>query len=233
MKFNMNAGSFGLPVHWTKTKENINQIYGRAVAYESSLRCCYLLFNFFSKTFAHSASFICIQLESISHKFEKFFLKENLPNFHEVTKNLLLRGGQPKKDGVKQLVEKGVKMIINLRTVKTSSFIVKNPSLQSIHLPIDPHKPCLNQIISFLKIMKQHQKSSVYIHCFHGSDRTGMCAAIWRIVFENWSKEKAIYEMTRGGFGFHAIWCTNLVRFIQELDIDNLRRCIDLEPATK
>ena len=44
----------------------------------------------------------------------------------------------------------------------------------------------------------------VLVHCKHGADRTGCIVALYRIVFQSWSKEAAIDEMHNGGYGFIA-----------------------------
>lgn len=45
----------------------------------------------------------------------------------------------------------------------------------------------------------------IIFHCHHGSDRTGAVCALYRIVFQNVSKEDAIREMIEGEYGFHRI----------------------------
>ena len=57
------------------------------------------------------------------------------------------------------------------------------------------------QLIEALRIIK-NRKAPIVIHCHHGSDRTGAVCALYRVVFQNVSKEDAIHEMTEGGFGF-------------------------------
>ncbi len=52
-----------------------------------------------------------------------------------------------------------------------------------------------------------------------GAGRTGALCAIYRIAVMNWTREKAIEEMTRGDFGFHAIFNTSLVPFLRSIDI--------------
>ena len=42
-----------------------------------------------------------------------------------------------------------------------------------------------------------------FVHCQHGSDRTGVCIAAYRIVVQGWTKQDAIREMTGGNYGFH------------------------------
>ena len=44
-----------------------------------------------------------------------------------------------------------------------------------------------------------------------------------RIVFQGVSKQKAIQEMTEGGFGFHRIY-KNIIRTIEKADIERIKR---------
>ena len=47
--------------------------------------------------------------------------------------------------------------------------------------------------------------------------------AMYRIVFQGVSKQKAIQEMTEGGFGFHRIY-KNIIRTIEKADIERIKR---------
>ena len=78
-------------------------------------------------------------------------------------------------------------------------------------------------VAQFLKIVRNPANQPVLLHCKHGSDRTGMMVAIYRIVEQGWSKEDAIAEMTQGGFGYHPIW-SNLIRYIQKIDVAALKK---------
>ena len=78
------------------------------------------------------------------------------------------------------------------------------------------------QLITALRIIK-NRKSPIVIHCHHGSDRTGAVCALYRIIFQNISKEDAIREMTDGGFGFHRIY-KNIIRTIEKADIERIKR---------
>jgi hypothetical protein len=49
-----------------------------------------------------------------------------------------------------------------------------------------------------------------------------MCA-LYRIAVQGWSKEAAIEEMVRGGYGFHGVW-ENLKEYVAELDIEDIKR---------
>ena len=84
----------------------------------------------------------------------------------------------------------------------------------------------------FLKALKETQNHPVFVHCLHGSDRTGVMCAVYRIFFEGWTKNEAIREMTEGGYGFHPIW-KNLIAFVNDIDMDRLRNQAGLTPDEK
>ena len=62
----------------------------------------------------------------------------------------------------------------------------------------------------------------VLIHCRHGSDRTGLIVALYRILYQNWTKEDALEEMLKGGYGHHSIF-KNLPQIIRQIDVEKLR----------
>lgn len=55
-------------------------------------------------------------------------------------------------------------------------------------------------------IEKQQQNGAVLIHCYHGADRTGLIAGMYRIIYQGWSVEEAKVEMQHGPYGYHSIW---------------------------
>ena len=65
----------------------------------------------------------------------------------------------------------------------------------------------------------------VLMHCKHGSDRTGLMAAMYRIVVQGWSKEDALSEMTQGGFGDNKHF-KDSIRYMMQADVDKLRTAL-------
>ena len=89
-------------------------------------------------------------------------------------------------------------------------------------------------VVQFLRIVTNPSRLPIFVHCEHGSDRTGMMVAIYRVVVSGWTKKQAIREMVEGGYGFHSIWA-NLPRFIRNLDVNAIRKeagIMDQIPAT-
>ncbi|MDR0291495.1 MAG: tyrosine-protein phosphatase [Elusimicrobium sp.] len=144
-----------------------------------------------------------------------------LPNFYKISDNFY-RGAQPLKEGFEKLPDYGVKTIINLRAGHSDEKYLTGVPLNYKEIKINAWDLKEKHIKSFLDIIADPANLPVFIHCKHGADRTGAMTAVYRIVVEGWSKEDAVKEMTKGPFGFHAIWA-NLPKTINALDVEKLR----------
>jgi protein tyrosine/serine phosphatase len=78
------------------------------------------------------------------------------------------------------------------------------------------------QVIEALRIIRT-AKGPIVIHCWHGSDRTGLISAMYRILFQNWSKEESIEELMKGGYGYHSLY-RNIPEYIRKVSIESIRR---------
>jgi protein tyrosine/serine phosphatase len=74
-------------------------------------------------------------------------------------------------------------------------------------------------------IQTAEAKGPVLMHCKHGSDRTGLMAAMYRVIVQGWSKEDALSEMTQGGFG-DSTHFRDGVRYMMQADVDKLRTAL-------
>lgn len=147
--------------------------------------------------------------------------RPGLPNLHRVSPTLY-RGAQPTDDGWAELARMGVKTVLSLRAFHGDR-IPENVDLQYERISVKSWHPETEDVVRFLRIVTNAEKQPVFVHCEHGADRTGTMNAIYRIVVEGWSKADAIHEMTTGGYGFHPVW-QNLVRYIEDLDVESVRR---------
>jgi tyrosine-protein phosphatase SIW14 len=164
----------------------------------------------------HSLGMILGTIEVLIFIIRQKFFKNSLPNYDVVDHQALHRGGQPDDLGVAQLKKQGIKTIISLRGAKKKWL----DSVKSVNIPFNPYKPSDKIVIEFLKVIYNKEHHPIFIHCFHGADRTGTLCAIYRIVVQKWDKEKAIEEMKK--YGFHW-WHKNLIDYIRNLDIDNIK----------
>jgi len=132
--------------------------------------------------------------------------KADLPNFHQVHP-YLYRGGEPTSQGLKQLQEKGIKTIIDLRAQTPMSLQekaeAKSLGMEYINLPMSDKAPTDKQVQTFLETTKaaKDNNAPVFVHCAHGSDRTGCLVGIWRVTEDNYSYDQAYKEMRKYWFG--------------------------------
>jgi protein tyrosine/serine phosphatase len=148
--------------------------------------------------------------------------KEGLPNLHKVS-DTLYRGAQPTAPGFAQLKEMGIKTVVNLRSFHSDQSLLGDTKLGYESITMKAWRADEAEVVHFLKIVTNPEQQPVFVHCQHGSDRTGTMCAIYRIVVQGWKKEDALEEMRKGGYGFFEGW-QNLVDFINELDVAAVRK---------
>ncbi len=124
---------------------------------------------------------------------------------------------------MRRLPALGVRTVINLRPFHSDAKDLKGTGMDYVHIPTFTWSLGDRQAVRFLEIVTDPDRTPVFIHCKHGADRAGTMCAVYRIVVQNWTKDQAIAEMTKGGFHFHSTW-QNLPRYIRKLDIDKLKR---------
>jgi tyrosine-protein phosphatase SIW14 len=126
-------------------------------------------------------------------------------NFHTVHAGIM-RGGQPTHDGYRWLANHGVKTVVSLRwgqkIIAAEREAVKSLGMEFLSIPLNYwNLPDKEIIEDFLALLDTAEKRPIYVHCFHGSDRTGLLMAIHRMARDGWTFDQAYSEMKR--FGFH------------------------------
>jgi protein tyrosine/serine phosphatase len=148
-----------------------------------------------------------------------------LPNLFKIN-GVLYRGAQPKRKGYAELKAMGIKTVLDLRLLHSERDKCKKYGLNCVRLPQITFAEKMPDVIDFLRAVTDPGNQPVFVHCHHGSDRTGAMIAAYRVVVQGWSREEAIKEMTEGGYGFHPLW-KNLVKFIQELEVEKIRKSLE------
>lgn len=146
-------------------------------------------------------------------------------NLHRINDSMF-RSEQPSKTGILEIQKLGMKSVLSLRNIKSDRFIKRKSSLKFYKKTINAWTMSEDEVIAALKLLQASEKP-VLIHCVHGSDRTGTVVAAYRIVFEHWSKEKAIQEMLETQYGFHDNF-DNLITLLQKLDVERVKKELKL-----
>ncbi len=146
---------------------------------------------------------------------------EGVPNLYKLSDDLY-RSAQPSAEGVANLEEMGIKTIVNLRLLTSDRDEMEGSGLEYVHIRTKAWHAEEEEAVEFLRIVTDPDRVPVLVHCNLGSDRTGTMCAVYRIAVQGWSKEDAIEEMTRGGFGYNWVWFS-LAAWVRGLDIDEMK----------
>lgn len=141
-----------------------------------------------------------------------------LSNFAEVSPNLF-RGAQPGADGLKQLKQMGVGIVIDMRSTKSQheEKAVSELGMRYVSIPWHCPFPTDKTFADFLKVIRENPETKIFVHCRLGDDRTGMAIASYRMAVQGWSADEALKEMKDFGFqGWHRTVCAPLTNYEKE-----------------
>lgn len=137
----------------------------------------------------------------------------------------LYRSALPDRGAVPLLEKLKVGTVITFLPESDSSWL-STPGIAQVQLPYRTNHVDDADVLKALRaIQSAEAKGPVLMHCKHGSDRTGLIAAMYRVVLQGWSKEDALNEMTQGGFG-DSTHFKDGVRYMMQADADKLRTAL-------
>jgi protein tyrosine phosphatase (PTP) superfamily phosphohydrolase (DUF442 family) len=153
---------------------------------------------------------------------------EGVPNLHRINRSLY-RSAQPKSVGFIGLARNlGIRTVINLRALHSDDPFAQETGLALVRVPIRTWDIRDDRVIEALyQVRRAVERGPVLVHCNHGADRTGLILALYRTLYDGWSKGAAVEEMLHGEFGFHAVW-GNIPEFIEKVHVDQLKRLVEM-----
>lgn len=154
--------------------------------------------------------------------------KCRLKNFYRIGEGVY-RSDQPSAACFRELEQFGVREVLNLRYHHSDTKEARGTSIRLHHLPTRATLLNIDNLSEALRIIRDRQ-GPILFHCWHGSDRTGAVAALYRIVFQAVPREEAIEEMVEGIFGFHMTF-DQIIDVIEKADIAKIRR--ELQQGTR
>ncbi len=132
-----------------------------------------------------------------------FYIKEQ-GNFHPITPCEAYRSAQLDRDELEYYINKyNIKSIINLRGehpdepwYKEEKEVCSMHKIQHYSIPLsssrEPDEAVIRQLIEIFK----NAQRPVLIHCQAGADRSGLAAAIWKVVVDKEQKSVAEKQLS-------------------------------------
>ena len=149
---------------------------------------------------------------------------DQIHNLFQVAPNLY-RCAQPDAAGMQALEKLGVRTVIDLRAFHNDKSELAGTKLLSEELSVNTWHLEDEDVIRVLRILRDPAHGPFVIHCQHGSDRTGVMCAMYRITVDHWTRDEAIREMTQGGYGFWPHW-TNLIAYLRTVDLERIQAAV-------
>jgi protein-tyrosine phosphatase len=146
-------------------------------------------------------------------------------NLYQVSPQLY-RSEQPLKADTAALQQLNIKTVVNLRARNKDAVELAESNMKLVHVPINTWSITSEQLAQALwQIEQAKPQGNVLLHCYHGSDRTGLVTAMYRIIYQNWPIADSQREMKYGGFGFHPVW-VNIDQFFTAEKVTQIQQLI-------
>jgi tyrosine-protein phosphatase SIW14 len=152
------------------------------------------------------------------HKTARKLSLDGVPNFGEVTP-VLYRGAQPSRDGLANLMKMGIELVVDLRegVREDERDAVTKLGMQYVAIPWRCGHPDNETTARFLTLLRENPEKRIFVHCYYGTDRTGMMIAALRMTKQNWTAAEAKKEMHAYGFSFaHRMMCPGLAAYEEQ-----------------
>lgn len=141
---------------------------------------------------------------------------KGVENLHRVSAELY-RSGQPEPEGFTALEQMGVRSVLNLREYHKDTRKARHTDLHLMAYPVAAGQVTAADVENCLRLLQDAPKPAL-VHCWHGSDRTGIVVAAYRIIYQGWSVDAAEKEFRDDTYGHHEFWYGNLVELLRNTD---------------
>ena len=147
-------------------------------------------------------------------------------NLYTITPSLY-RSAQLAAKDVALVKSLGIQTVVSLRKFHNDEALFVGTGVQLKRVRINTWSVGDKHVIAALKAIKDAEKDGpVLLHCLHGADRTGLVSAMYRMIYQGWSKDDALQELTQGGYGYHSMW-KNIPTYIKKVDIEKIRLAVE------
>lgn len=162
---------------------------------------------------------------------------QKFPENFRVVQDMVYAGGTPSPDFLNFLKSTlNIKAIVSLdnKIGQEIKPILKQLGIQHLIIPIDAGNPTITDQIKYLTkniVNIIGNNKPLYIHCIHGSDRTGLAIALYRILSQGINPDQAIKEAQKFQYGIRIsvavqeAW-NKYLKSLKKIDVNNIEDAI-------
>jgi protein-tyrosine phosphatase len=138
-------------------------------------------------------------------------------NAYVVDDGALWRGAQPEDPAWKHLAAAGCKAVLDLNTCGVDAIARQKKMVEDAGMAYEalswsglypPSQEQMRVALGWIFAQLAVGHGPVFVHCAHGSDRTGALCACWRMRRDGWDLAAALDEafLSLGVGGMHEFW---------------------------
>ena len=147
-------------------------------------------------------------------------------NLYSVTPTFY-RSARLQRPDIVRLQALGVKTVVSLRALHSDTEMLANSGIKTVRIPIYTWNIKDKQMVQALRAIRVAERDGpVLLHCQHGADRTGLVTAMYRVLYQQRSKEQALEELKHGGYGYHTVW-KNIESYLRKVNVESIRSRVD------
>jgi len=144
-------------------------------------------------------------------------------NLFQVTPTFY-RSARLQVESVATLKRLGIRTVVSLRAFHSDRPVLQNSDIRRLRIRIYTWDIDDKEVVQALRAIHEAEaEGPVLLHCLHGADRTGLVTAMYRMVYQGWSREAALDELEHGGYGYHAIW-KNIPKYLKKVDVESIKQ---------
>lgn len=149
--------------------------------------------------------FSTVFLIIISLSFLSASARAEILRFRQVDDGVFRSSELGEESDVETLVNHGIRTVINIRTssknVERERPWMERAGIRYLTIPVSSiFAPSKKKMTEIFEVLRNPENHPILLHCQHGKDRTGLIMGLYRVHYQQWTRDEAYAEMREIGF---------------------------------